>query len=296
VDKNQKIIELLKEVSRIRIVASRQVNDYLAGEYLSVFKGRGMNFDEVREYAPGDDVRAIDWNVTARAGRPFVKRFSEERELTVIMAIDVSASGAFGSLRRSKMETAIEAAAALMFSALKNNDKVGLLFFAQKQHAYFPPRKGRSHVLRLIRELLAANPVREAADLTAALEYLAKVQRRRAVVFLLGDFLGAAWTRSASAVCRRHDVVSVSVTDRREETLPDVGFITLQDAETGECVELDARNERVRNAFAERARTLKQKLFDQWKREGLDHITLKAGESCGAELRRFFLMRARRSR
>ena len=181
---------VLKEVRRIQIDARRQVNDLLAGEYLSVFKGRGMEFDAVREYVPGDEIRSIDWNVTARAGVPYVKTFCEERELTVLLAVDISASGAFGSQRLSKMETAVEVAAVLMFTALKNNDKVGLLFFADDVVKYIPPRKGRGKVLRLIRELLATEPIKTSTDIAKALEFLGHVQRRRCVVFVMSDFLG----------------------------------------------------------------------------------------------------------
>src|SRR5215831_12291381 len=181
--------EVLKEVRLIQIVARQQVNDLLAGEYLSVFKGRGMEFDAVREYVPGDEIRSIDWNVTARTGTPYVKTFCEERELTVLLAFDVSASGAFGSQRLSKMETAVEVAAVLMFTALKNNDKVGLLFFADDVIKYIPPRKGRGNVLRLIRELLATEPVKAPTDIARTLQFLGKVQRRKCVLFLMSDFL-----------------------------------------------------------------------------------------------------------
>src|SRR5437868_4977278 len=182
------IEDILKEVRRIQIVARRQVNDLLAGEYLSVFKGRGMEFDSVREYVPGDEIRNIDWNVTARTGAPYVKKFAEERELTVVLAIDISASGSFGSLRLSKMDTAAEVAAVLMFSALKNHDKVGLLLFASDVVRYIPPRKGRSNVLRLIRDLLSVEPVREPTSIDNALQFLGRVQKRKCVVFLMSDF------------------------------------------------------------------------------------------------------------
>jgi uncharacterized protein (DUF58 family) len=184
------VTEVLKEVRRIQIVANRQVNDLLAGEYLSVFKGRGMEFDSVREYVPGDEIRSIDWNVTARTGAPYVKKFCEERELTVLMAVDISASGAFGSLRLSKMDTAAEVAAVLMFSALKNHDKVGLVLFAEDVVKYIPPRKGRGNVLRLIRDLLSAEPIKAPTNISAALEFIGRVQRRKCVVFLMSDFLG----------------------------------------------------------------------------------------------------------
>jgi uncharacterized protein (DUF58 family) len=182
--------DVLREVRRIQIVARRQVNDLLAGEYLSAFKGRGMEFDSVREYVPGDEIRSIDWNVTARSGAPYVKTFSEERELTVLLAVDVSASGVFGSQRLSKMETAVEVAAVLMLASVKNNDKVGMLFFADDVIRYIPPRKGRGSVLRLIRELLATEPVKAETNISNALDFIARVQRRRCVVFVMSDFLG----------------------------------------------------------------------------------------------------------
>ena len=236
--------DVLKEVRRIQIVARRQVNDLLAGEYLSVFKGRGMEFDAVREYVPGDEIRSIDWNVTARTGTPFVKTFCEERELTVILAVDISASGSFGSFRLSKMETAVEVAAVLMFTALRNHDKVGLLFFTDDVVKYIPPRKGRANVLRLIRELLATEPVKAPTDISKALDFLGRVQRRRCVVFVMSDFLGPDCSRALAIANQRHDCVAVTMGDPRESSLPDVGFLTLRDAETDELLELDTRHPR----------------------------------------------------
>ena len=230
--------DVLKEVRRIQIVARRQVNDLLAGEYLSVFKGRGMEFDAVREYVPGDEIRSIDWNVTARTGTPFVKTFCEERELTVLLAVDISASGSFGSYRLSKMETAVEVAAVLMFTALRNHDKVGLLFFTDDVVKYIPPRKGRANVLRLIRELLATEPIKAQTDISKALDFLGRVQRRRCVVFLMSDFLGPDCSRALAIANQRHDCVAVTMGDPRESSLPDVGFLTLRDAETDELLEL----------------------------------------------------------
>ena len=209
--------DVLKEVRRIQIVARRQVNDLLAGEYLSVFKGRGMEFDAVREYVPGDEIRSIDWNVTARTGTPFVKTFCEERELTVMLAVDISASGSFGSFRLSKMDTAVEVAAVLMFTALRNHDKVGLLFFTDDVVKYIPPRKGRANVLRLIRELLATEPVKAQTDISKALDFLGRVQRRRCVVFLMSDFLGPDCSRALAIANQRHDCVAVTMGDPRIE-------------------------------------------------------------------------------
>ncbi|MBI3829602.1 MAG: DUF58 domain-containing protein [Planctomycetes bacterium] len=290
------IAEILKEVRRIQIVANRQVNDLLAGEYLSAFKGRGMVFDEVREYVPGDEIRTIDWNVTARMGHPYIKRYCEERELTVLMAVDVSASGMFGSQRLSKIETAAQVAAVLMFSALKNNDKVGLVLFANGVRRFVPPRKGRSHVLRLIREMLTAEPVREATDIAAALEYIGRVQRKRAVVFMLSDFLGEDCSRALSVANQRHDVVAVSLSDPREFAMPDVGFITLEDAETGEIRELDTRHPHVRGLFGKQAAKRQEALTSSLRRAGIDRMDVRTDKPYAQSLLAFFKMRERRYR
>ena len=290
------LAEVLKEVRRIQIVANRQVNDLLAGEYLTVFKGRGMEFDSVREYVPGDEIRNIDWNVTARTGTPHVKKFQEERELTVIIAMDISASGGFGSQRLSKMDTAVEVAAVLMFSALKNHDKVGMVLFADKVLRYIPPRKGRSNVLRLIRDLLSAEPVRSATDLSAALQFIGRVQRRKAVVFLMSDFLGPDCSRALAVANQRHDVVAITLADPRELELPDVGFITLQDAETGEIVELDTRHAQVRALFARQASDRNGQLVTVLRRSGVDRLAIRTDEPYALSMQRFFRMRERRLR
>ncbi|MFN0053144.1 MAG: DUF58 domain-containing protein [Planctomycetales bacterium] len=285
--------EILKEVRRIQIVARRQVNDLLAGEYLSVFKGRGMEFDAVREYVPGDEIRSIDWNVTARTGTPYIKTFCEERELTVIIAVDLSASGAFGSLRLSKLETAAEVAAVLMFTALKNNDKVGLLFFADDVVRYVPPRKGRGNVLRLIRELLAQEPIKAPTDVARALDYLGRVQRRRCVVFLMSDFLGPDCSRPLAIANRRHDCIAVTLSDPRERALPPVGFLTLRDAETDELVELDTRHPRVRELFAGQAREREQQLAEGLRRAAVDRLEISTDVPYAQSLQKFFRMRER---
>jgi len=292
----QDIAALLKEVRRIQIVANRQVNDLLAGEYLSVFKGRGMTFDEVREYVPGDEIRTIDWNVTARMGHPYIKRYCEERELTVMLAVDISASGMFGSQLRSKLETAAHVAAVLMFSALKNNDKVGLVLFAKDVHRYVPPRKGRAHVLRLIRELLAVEPVRDETDLAPALEFLSRVQRRKAVVFVLSDFLGPDPSRALRLANQRHDVVAVTLADPREAELPDVGFILLEDAETGAVREFDTRHKAVRALFAKAAHERKSTLESRLRRSGIDRMDIRTDQSYSQSLLAFFRMREKRFR
>ena len=290
------VVEILKRVQRIQIVANRTVNDLFAGQYKSVFRGRGMEFDEVREYQPGDDVRTIDWNVTARTGTPFIKRFCEERELTVLFMVDVSASGAFGSAGRSKLDLVVEVAALLMFSALKNNDKVGLLTFCDEVIDYFPPRKGKANVLHLIRELVAVRPVQRRTNLASAMEFVGRVQKRRAVAFLISDFL-APEARQATAVCgKRHDLIAITVTDPREHVLPDVGFISLVDAETGQIVELDTRHRQVRELFETRCAQRSRQLSDELKKLGVDELPIHTGEDYSISLRRFFHMRERRFR
>ena len=290
------VLDILKKVRHIQIVANRTVNDLLAGQYKSVFRGRGMEFDEVREYQPGDDIRTIDWNVTARTGTPFIKRFCEERELTVLLLVDISASGVFGSVSQAKLDLAVEMAALLMFSALKNNDKVGLLTFADRVCDYFPPRKGKANVLRLIRQLVAAEAVAGETNLDAALDYLNRVQKRRAVVFLLSDFLAPPARHAMAVANRHHDLMAVTVGDPREESLPDVGFITLRDAETGELVELDTHHPQVRRLFQSRAAVRAVELSDRLKKAGVDQLAVRTDEDYQKSLRRFFRMRERRFR
>ncbi len=292
----QSVADILKKVQRIQIVANRSVNDLLAGQYKSVFRGRGMEFDEVREYQPGDDVRTIDWNVTARAGAPFIKRFSEERELTVLFLVDISASGAFGSGEQSKLELVVEMAALLMVSALKNNDKVGLVTFCDDVLGFFPPRKGKSNVLRLIRELVAADPVARDTNLDRALEFLNRVQKRRAVVFMISDFLADSAQHALLVSNKRHDLIAVTVTDPRERSLPDVGFISLMDAETGEIVEVDTHHPRVRALFETRASGRDATLSDELKRGGVDELAVSTSEPYATSLRRFFRAREKRFR
>lgn len=284
---------ILKEVRRIQIVARRQVNDLLSGEYLSVFKGRGMEFDSVREYVPGDEIRSIDWNVTARTGVPYVKTFCEERELTVLIAVDISASGAFGSQRMSKTDTAVEVAAVLMFTALKNNDKVGLLFFADEVVRFIPPRKGRGNVLRLIRELLATEPIKAPTDISKALEYLGQVQRRRCVVFLMSDFLGPDCSHALAIANQRHDCIAVTLADPRESELPDVGFLTLRDAETDELLELDTRHPQVRALFAKAADKREKDLTGWLRNANVDRLSIRTDQPYAGSLQKFFRMRER---
>ena len=337
------ITELLQKVRRIEIVAKRTVDDLFSGQYKSVFRGRGMEFSEVREYQPGDDIRAIDWNVTARAGRPYIKRFVEERELTVLFLVDVSASGMFGT-QRSKLETAVEIAATLMFSALKNNDKVGLVTFADRVLDFYQPRKGRANVLRLIRELLAVEPAVGPTNLKEVLDYVNRIQKRRAVAFLLSDFFvpeltavenesedsrftldskiesffsrkaaaernlflrsvrnpgvsKAASQEQALSICgRKHDLIAMTITDPREREFPDVGFITLRDAETDELVEVDTADPSIRQWLAEQFKFGHEKIDATLRRCQIDRLNVETGDDFVGSLRRFFHAREQRYR
>jgi len=286
--------DLAKRIRLIEITTSRAVNDVLAGEYHSVFKGRGMEFDEVREYAPGDEIRTIDWNVTARMGRPFVKRFVEERELTVLLAVDLSASGAFGTGKRFKNETAAELSALLAFSAIKNNDKVGLLLFSDRIEKFIPPKKGSSHVLRLVGELLRAEPEGKGTDVGLALDYLGRVAHRRSIVFLISDFLDDDYDKPLRVVARRHDLVALSVTDPRERELPPVGLIELEDAETGRRITFDSSNPRSRAKYAEIADRRREDRRDLFRATGVDEIEVSPNDDYVRDLMVFFKRREAR--
>jgi len=255
---------IIRSIRRIEIRTNKLVNDVFSGEYHSVFKGRGMEFSEAREYQPGDDVRAIDWNVTARLGHPYVKEFVEERELTVMLVVDASSSGKFGTTGKSKMEIAAEICAVVAFAAIKNNDRVGLLIFTDQVEKFVPPQKGRQHVLRVIRELLYFKPHGAKTNIPNALEYLGRVLRRRGVVFLVSDFLASEYEKSLRIAARKHDLITLSVMDPREESLPNVGRIVLEDAETGQRRVVDTRKHFVRERFfqtAVKGRTERRKSF-----------------------------------
>ena len=246
--------ELIGRVRQIEIVTNRLVDEVMAGSYHSTFKGRGMEFDEVREYAAGDDVRSIDWNVTARAGAPFIKRFVEERELTVMLMVDLSGSTAFGSGERTKGELAAEICSLLAFSAIRNNDRVGLLIFTDRVEKFIPPKKGKNHVLRVIREVLAYEPQHTGTNISAAIEHIGRVLKRKSVVFLLSDFIGAEELRRPLSVLNRtHDMIALKIRDPREAELPPMGFAQFEDPETGEMVFVDTFNPRIRRAYAEAA-------------------------------------------
>lgn len=286
--------ELAKQIRAIQIHTSKVVNDVLAGEYQSVFKGRGMEFDEVREYQVGDDVRSIDWNVTARSGRPYVKRFREERELTVVFLVDLSASGSFGSIKQPKNELAAELCALLAFAATKNNDKVGLMVFTDHVEMFIPAKKGTRHVLRVIREILSFRPQRTQTDITMALDYLGRVQPRRAVVFLISDFQAEGYERSLRVLGRRHDVIAVSITDPREKSLPDVGLIELEDAETGETVLIDTGSREVRSRYQHLSLERVEGLRDLLRSMDIDQIGVETGRPYIRDLMAFFKNRERR--
>lgn len=290
------LAEILQKVQRIQIVANRTVNDLFAGQYRSVFRGRGMEFDEVRQYQPGDDIRTIDWNVTARTGDCFIKRYCEERELTVLFLVDISASGVFGSSRRSKLEVVVEIAALLMFSALKNNDKVGLITFCDDVVDFLAPRKGKPHVLRLIRHLVDIHPVARTTDLDKPLEFLNRVQKRRAVVFLVSDFLGELSRHALGLTHCRHDLTAIEVSDLRECEVPPVGFVRLRDAETGETIEVDTRHPRVRELFRQQGEVRRRTLADSFRKLGIDLLSIDTRGDYTRSLKKFFTMRERRAR
>ncbi|MFO0839633.1 MAG: DUF58 domain-containing protein [Phycisphaerae bacterium] len=287
-------VEILKKVRRIQIVTSAMVNDFFAGQYHSAFKGRGMEFEEVREYQPGDDVRTIDWNVTARTGRPFVKSFREERELTVVLLVDVSRSQEFGTRVQLKSELSAEIGATLAFSAIRNNDKVGMVLFTDRVERFVPPGKGTRHVLRVVRELLYHKPAGRRTDIEAALEYLDRVLSRRCVVFLISDFESPDFSKALRIVRHRHDLIPIWVGDERERALPNVRFIELFDPETGEQALLDTGPRRVRQRYEQARRQRGEALVTDFRRLGIDVIRIATGESFVDPLRRFFRMRGRR--
>ena len=286
--------ELIKKIRQIQIYTSRMVNASFAGQYESVFKGRGMQFDEVREYAPGDDIRTIDWNVTARTGKAYIKRFVEEREMTVIFAVDLSASGDFGTVTKTKNELAAEFCAVLAFAAAKNNDKVGLLIFTDRTELFIPPKKGSSHILRLIRELLYFKMPKRKTDIPLAMDYLGRVVRKKATVFLVSDFLETDFKRSVSLLNKRHDVVAVSVRDRTEIEMPAVGLVEFADAETGQTMLIDTAGGRFRRQYSEKSARRFDELREILRSIGVDCISISTDKPYIQDLIRFFRMRHRR--
>lgn len=286
--------EIFRKVRRIEIATKKVVNEVMAGEYHSVFKGRGMEFAEVREYFPGDDVRTIDWNVTARTGRPHVKVFAEERELTVILMVDASSSLAFGSGDKTKAELAAELAALIAFSAIENHDRVGLIIFTDRIERAIPPKKGRRHVLRVIREILSYRPETTSTDIAMALEYLSRIQRRKAVVFLVSDFIAPDYSRALRIANRRHDLIALTLSDPRERDVPPLGLVELEDAETGESLLIDTYDDETRVRFAELAGLRQTERSKSFRTMDLDSLELKTEEPYQRSLLRFFRERARR--
>ncbi len=288
--------ELMKQVAKIKVITNRLVDQHLSGAYQSVFKGQGIEFDEVREYIPGDDVRSIDWNVTARMGHPYVKHFSEERELTVIFLVDISGSQCFGSQSRSKAETAAEITCLLALSAIKNQDNIGLILFSDRIEKCIPPRKGRTAAMRLVREVLAAEETTHGTDIAGAFRFLNQVQKRKAVVFLISDFLDVNYEKELRVAARRHDVICCPISDPRELELPNVGLLELEDAETGELRIVDTRSKVVRAAFASKAISDQEALLTMLRRNKVDHIALSTSRPFVDDVRQLFRQRQIRSR
>ena len=285
--------EILQAVKLIEIRSRALVNDVFAGEYHSVFKGRGMEFAEVREYLPGDDIRTIDWNVTARTGTPYVKKFTEEREQTVMFLVDASHSLDYGTVRRMKGEIAAEIAAVLAFSAIRNNDKVGAIIFTDRIELFIPPKKGKQHVMRVIREMLFFEPEGRATDVGAALEYLSRVVRRKAVVFVLSDFVSPDYTRALRIANRRHDLVAITLTDPAEDELPPVGLLHLVDAETGEERIVDTSDRRTREEFRRARREFVDRRKQTFRRHRVDVIEVATDRPYTDPLIAFFRRRER---
>ena len=296
--------ELMAKVGKIRILTNKLIDDQLAGDYHSTFKGQGVEFDEVRPYTPGDDVRTIDWNVTAKTGLPYIKRFSEERELTILFLVDVSGSQGYGSVRRSKMELAAEVTALLALTAIRNQDKIGLVLFSDQIVKYIPPRKGRDSVMRLVREVLAAeDDAKGGTNIAEALKFLNSVQKRRAVVFLVSDFLTPSTSHQAPgtdvekllrATSRHHDMVCVPVSDPAERELPDVGLVELEDPETGELVLVDTSSAAVRKRFAATASEENEELKRFFLKTGIDTLSIDTARPYIDEVRALFKRRARK--
>ncbi len=286
--------EVLRKIRRIEIRTKKLVNDLFSGEYHSTFKGQGMEFEEVRQYEPGDDIRLIDWNVTARTGYPHIKKFKEERELSVVLLFDASSSGRFGTRERFKSEIAAELSALLAFSAIKNNDKVGMIIFTDRIEMFIPPKKGRVHVLRLIREILYFRPEGTGTDISSALEYFNKVIKRKSVVFLVSDFLSEGFYQALRIANNKHDVIAVKITDPRETGFDNVGLIELEDAETGEVLMVDTGSREFRREFAARADEDVSTLARGFQLIDLDFINIRTDQSYIVPLINFFKKRERR--
>ena len=287
-------IELLKKVRKIEIKTKGLSNHIFSGEYHTAFKGKGMAFSEVREYQAGDDVRSIDWNVTARYNNPFVKVFEEEREMTVILLIDVSGSSDFGTQTQLKREVATEIAAVLSFSAINNNDKIGVIFFSDKIEKFIPPKKGKSHILRIIRELITFKSESKKTNIEIALKYFNNVIKKRAVCFILSDFMDNDFDKSLKIARNKHDIVALRIHDEREEFLPNVGMIKVEDTESGEMRWIDSSNKKIRSNFNNNYREFEKKLKQTLQSSGVDHIDIKTGKDYVKPLMNFFKNREKR--
>ncbi len=286
--------EVLRKIRRIEITTSKLVTDFLSGQYESVFKGRGIEFDEVREYQPGDEIRTIDWNVTARMGHPFIKKFVEERQLTVMILLDASSSSSFGTAKRYKKELAAEVSAVLAFAAIQNNDRVGLIIFTDRIEKFVPPRKGLHHVLRVVREALYFTPKGKGTDIASALRYLDSVVARRAVTFVISDFLAKDFKKPLSIANKKHDVVAITITDPREVELPNAGILELVDAETGRSFTIDTSSEKVRSGYVKKARSVHDERAEIFGSVGVDHIDISTDGSYIEAFIKFFKMRKKR--
>ena len=286
--------ELISKVRKIQIVAAHLVDEALAGNYSSAFRGSGMEFNEVREYQPGDDIRSIDWNVTARSREPHVKRFIEEREMTVMILVDGSSSVAFGSGSQSKLEMACEISAVLAFSAIRNNDKVGLILFTDRIEVYLPPKKGKSHVLRVIREILNFSPRRASTDISGALTFLGRVLRRKATAFLVSDFFDEGFEQPLNLACSRHDLIPVRIGDVREHELPKLGLVRIEDAESGKQCVVDTSNTRSRSGFGAAGRTFNEKLEKDFRRRSVDFVSLQTGQDYLPPMKMLFKKRSKK--
>ena len=285
---------LLKKVRKIEIKTKGLSNHIFAGEYHTAFKGKGMAFSEVREYQLGDDIRSIDWNVTARYNAPFVKVFEEEREMTVMLLIDVSASGNFGTQKQFKRELATELAAILAFSAIKNNDKVGVIFFTDKVEKFIPPKKGKSHILRIIREVLAFEATGKGTDIAGALEYFSAVIKKRSICFILSDFMSKEFDKPLKIASKKHDLVALRIHDTREDTLPNIGLVPMQDAETEQMMFVDTSSKKVRDNFAKNKTQATEKLRKLFPASGVDLIDITTGTDYVKPLINFFKTRRKR--
>ncbi|MFH0924897.1 MAG: DUF58 domain-containing protein [bacterium] len=286
--------EIIKKIKKIHIHTSSIVNDVMAGEYESAFRGRGMEFEEVREYQPGDDIRDIDWNVTARMGHPFIKIYREERELTIMLMVDVSSSSQFGSIKELKNEVAAEIAAIFAFTAIRSNDKVGLIIFSDTIERYIPPKKGRGHVWRVIKEVIEHKPMKRSTDLVMALQYLNKVQKRKSVCFLISDFMCEGYEQILRVSRQHHDLIAISITDPREVELPKIGFIELEDAETGEAILIDTYDSNIRKGFSALGEKDRETRKQAFRAMNIDYVDIRTNRSYIQPIIRLFKQREKR--